>query len=100
MEMKRMNSSAVFSALRQFAALFLSGIMIPAAWAQANTSMPNAPAPQGQKAMPSSSQPFDLNQYSKPVSQFPNVLAPYRARTVAPPNLANTARIDQLMRNG
>jgi len=62
--------------------------------------MPNAPSTQVQKAMPSSSQPFDLKEYSQPRGHFPNFIAPYSPRTVAPPNLANTARIDQLMRDG
>ena len=38
--------------------------------------------------------------YSKPASPLPNVLAPYTARHVPEPNLANTARIDQLMHDG
>jgi outer membrane protein len=72
--------------------------MIPAAWAQDSSSMPSAPS--AQKAMPSTSRPFDVKEYSQPRSQFPNFIAPYTARTVAPPNLANTPRIDQLMRDG
>ena len=50
-----------------------------------------APAPQGQYA------PSD---YSKSRSQFPHVIAPYRAAHVPPPNLANAARIDSLIRDG
>ena len=38
--------------------------------------------------------------YTKPVSHFPNPIGPYTARHVAAPNLANTARIDGLMRDG
>lgn len=38
--------------------------------------------------------------YTKPVSHFPNPVGPYTARHVPPPNLANTARIDTLMREG
>ncbi len=38
--------------------------------------------------------------YSKPASHFPNPVGPYIRRQVAPPNLANTARIDSLMRDG
>jgi outer membrane protein TolC len=38
--------------------------------------------------------------YSKSVSQFPNVLGPYMPRYVPEPNLANSARIDQLMKEG
>jgi outer membrane protein len=92
-----MQPFTVFSALRWSVLLFLA-MVVPASWAQESSSVPNAPSTQ--KVMPSSSQPFDLNEYSQPRSAFPNLLAPYRARQVAPPNLANTARIDQLMRNG
>jgi outer membrane protein TolC len=73
--------------------------MVPTGWAQESSSAPNAPS-QVQKAATTSSQPFDLKEYSQPRSQFPNLLAPYTARKVAPPNLANTPRIDQLMRDG
>ncbi len=38
--------------------------------------------------------------YSQPVSHFPNPIGPYTARHLAAPNLANTARIDQLMHDG
>jgi outer membrane protein len=38
--------------------------------------------------------------YSKSGPAFPNVIAPYRARYVPPPNLNNTDRIQQLMRDG
>jgi outer membrane protein len=38
--------------------------------------------------------------YSKPQSHFPNPFAPYMQRTVAEPNLTNTPRIDQLMKDG
>ncbi len=35
-----------------------------------------------------------------PVSHFPNPIAPYEPRHLADPSLANTARIDQFMRDG
>jgi len=38
--------------------------------------------------------------YSKSVSQFPNVLGPYQPRQVPAPNVANSARIDQLIKEG
>jgi hypothetical protein len=38
--------------------------------------------------------------YSKPASQFPNVVGPYQPRQVPAPDLANSARIDQLMKGG
>jgi len=49
-------------------------------------------APQPQAAV--------VQNYSKPQSHFPNPIAPYRPQHVAPPNLSNTPRMDQLMHNG
>ncbi len=102
-----MQRSTVLTAFQWAAALFiavvfLSVIMVPAAWAQDASSVPSAPSAQmqTQKALPSSSQPFDVKQYSKPESHFPNLISPYKVRHVAPPNLANTQRIDKLMRDG
>ncbi len=97
-----MQRSTVLTAFQRAAAVFLAAIMIPAGWAQNASPVPSAPSAQmqTQKAVPSSSQPFDVKEYSKPQSSFPNPLAPYTARHVAPPNLANTPRIDQLMHDG
>lgn len=101
-----MQRSTVFTAFQQvatlfIAAVFLAVIMVPAAWAQ-DASVPSAPSAQmqTQKAVPSKSQPFDVKEYAKPQSHFPNPISPYTARRVAPPNLANTPRIDQLMHDG
>ena len=76
--------------------------MVPAGWAQDGSSVADAPSAQmqGQKAGPSKSQPFDVNEYAKPRSPFPNPVGPYTPRHIAPPNLANTPRIDQLMHDG
>ena len=99
--MQRSNSiSPIFSVFHRGAALFLAALMVPAGWAQDSSSVPAAPSAQTQNAIPSASQPFDVMQYSRPRSAFPNVAAPYSARQVQGPNLANTPRIDQLMRNG
>ncbi|MFY9791145.1 MAG: TolC family protein [Candidatus Sulfotelmatobacter sp.] len=57
---------------------------------------PPAPAPQNG---PETGRLPVLN-YSQPVSHFPNPVGPYIPRQVAPPNLANTARIDSLMHDG
>ncbi len=38
--------------------------------------------------------------YAKPVAQFPNLVGPYTPRHVPQPNFANSARIDQLMKDG
>src|ERR1700733_2570074 len=105
MEMKRMQRSSsalrVFRAVRPAAAMLVAALMVPAGWAQDSPAMPSAPSAQVpvQRAV-SSSQPFDVQQYSQPQSHFPNPLGPYTARRVAPPNLANTSRIDGLMHDG
>jgi outer membrane protein len=98
MEMMRMQRFTLLTAFQRFAALFLAAAIIPAGCAQDTSSVPSAPS--AQKALPSATQPFDVNEYSKPRSSFPNVLAPYTARHVEPPNLANTPRIDELMHDG
>src|SRR5271169_3149447 len=98
MEMMRMQRFTLLTALQRAAALFLAAIMVPAGWAQNASPVPSAPS--AQKALPSSSQPFDVQEYAKPQSHFPNPIGPYTARHVAPPNLANTPRLDQLMHDG
>jgi outer membrane protein TolC len=55
-----------------------------------DTPMPNAP----------NAQRPDWKGYMRPRSYFPNVFAPYRVRTLPPPNLTNTPRLEQHMRDG
>src|SRR5271165_3499792 len=104
MEMMRMQRSARLPEFQRAVALFLSAIFLsaPAGWAQDASSMPSAPSAQmpAQRVATSSTQPFDVQEYAKPQSHFPNPIAPYTARHVAPPNLANTPRLDQLMHDG
>lgn len=57
---------------------------------------PAAPTPQST----SEAQHVTALDFTKPASHFPNPIAPYTPRHLPPPNLANTARIDQLMRDG
>ncbi|MGA2980131.1 MAG: TolC family protein [Terriglobales bacterium] len=102
-----MQSSTLLTAFQRAAALFLAAvfftvIMLPAGWAQDASSVPSAPSAQmpAQRAISSSSQPFDVQEYSKPRSHFPNLIAPYTPRHIEAPNLANTPRIDQLMHDG
>src|SRR3984893_4622925 len=102
MEMMRMQRSTVLTAFQRAAAFFLAAVMVPAGWAQDASQIPSAPSAQmqSQQAVPSKAQPYDVKEYSKPRSAFPNLLAPYTARHVAPPNLANTPRIDQFLHDG
>ncbi len=96
-----MPSTALSSFLRRAIAFLLCWMMaVPLAWSQDVQSAPNAPSAQPQKAVPSSSQPFDVKTYSEPRSQFPNFIAPYESREIPAPKLANTPRIDQLLRDG
>ena len=76
-------------------------------WAQdaqpaaTQTSPAQPPSSQALPAAPSSHQhPFVVEDYAKPKRAFPNIIAPYTARNVPPPDLTNTPRIDQLMRDG
>ncbi|HTS37179.1 MAG TPA: TolC family protein [Candidatus Solibacter sp.] len=57
---------------------------------------PAAPTPQNTPE----THPVPALNYAKPVSHFPNPIGPYTARHLAPPNLANTSRIDGLMHDG
>jgi outer membrane protein len=59
------------------------------------TPMPQAPAPQHNAAHVYSDQ-----NYSKPVSSFPNFFAPYTSRHVPPPNLNNSSMTDRLFHDG
>jgi len=59
----------------------------------AQASLPTAPAP-------SSAHAFEVRDYTKPHRAFPNVIAPYTPSSVPAPDLTNTPRIDQLMREG
>src|ERR1700728_2003284 len=75
-----------------FAALTLAGSAVTG-WAQ---EPPAAPIPQNTPE----TQALPVMNYSKPVSHFPNPVGPYQPRHLANPILANTARIDQFMRDG
>src|SRR5215831_19422156 len=81
------------STIRQSAAAILFSTISLACWAQ---QVPPAPTPQNTPE----ARPIPTLDFAKPVSHFPNPIGPYTARHVAPPNLANTSRIDSLMRDG
>jgi outer membrane protein len=86
--------STIFAALacpQLFQPLFAQGA--PA------QNVPAAPAPQTVVAT-AQPQAVHLQDYSKPHSSFPRIWQPYTAQEVAQPNLANSPRIDSLMRDG
>ena len=99
-------SRLVQSAFWKPMSLVLVGLLASASFAQnaapqtAPASMPPlTPMPQA-PARQSSVHPYSDQNYARSVSPFPNVLAPYRVRNVPPPNLSNSARTDQLFRDG
>src|ERR1700733_14140153 len=61
--------------------------------------VPAAPTPQAAPP-PAQPQQVHLQDYSKPRSAFPHLLQPYQSQEVAQPNLANSPRIDSMMRDG
>src|ERR1700683_980540 len=81
------------SNIRLITAAMLFATLTVAGWAQ---EAPAAPVPQNTPE----TRPLPVLNYSQPVSHFPNPIGPYTARHLAAPNLANTARIDSLMRDG
>jgi outer membrane protein len=88
-----------FRLLAMSCALLLAA---PALSSRAQT-VPSAPAPQtaaSTTAAQAEPQVVHLQDYSKPRSAFPNILQPYRAQDLAQPNLANSPRVDALMRDG
>src|SRR5438445_8520679 len=94
---ERMQLPRFISAARQIAAMVLAGALTTIGWAQQPQTA--APAQQSQAPAPQPQQ-FQLKDYSKPRSHFPNLLGPYMPRNVSPPSLSNTSRIDQLLQNG
>jgi outer membrane protein len=96
--MMRTQGYIVLSVYGWTAPFLLAITLVAAAWAQDPSRLPSAPS--AQNAVQSSSEPFDVKEYTKPKSHLPNPFAPYTARHVPSPNLANTPRIDQLLHDG
>jgi len=82
---------------RLTAAVLLAGAFSIGSAAQDATQ---TPPPTPQASQPAAGQGFVVRDYTKPRSHFPNPVGPYMSRSLAPPNLSNTARIDQLMQDG
>ncbi len=86
--------SALQSAVRRSLAVVLAATLTPMGWSQ-TAAQPNSAVPESPKP-----QVFVTTDYAKPHSYFPNPLGPYESHRLPAPNLSNTSRIDQLMRDG
>ena len=80
---------------RLLAGFLMAGLLSTTTWSQtsqntAPATLPATPAPQR----------FELKDYTKPRSHFPNPIGPYLPRSVQPPNLSNTPRVEPLIQNG
>jgi outer membrane protein TolC len=58
------------------------------------------PVPQAPSASAAQARAFEVGQYAKGKSHFPNPIAPYTERNVQSPNLTNAPRLDQLLKDG
>jgi len=80
------------------------GVLPGSIWAQdAQSTNAQAPAQASQTNLPpapQSRQRFEMTDYSKPKGYFPNPLAPYTAREISPPDLTNSPKMSQLIREG
>src|ERR1700680_2661656 len=99
---KRMSLPGLNSACRLVAAMMLAGALAVSGWAQDSQSNPPASSATSQSAPVPTPQPqqFQVLDYSKPRSHFPNPIAPYTSQHVSPPILSNTPRIEQLLQDG
>src|SRR5229473_925234 len=83
------------STLQLATRLIFCGSLAISCWGQ---DVPSAPTPQTSAA--AETERVGTLNYTKPVSHFPNPIAPYQPRHLPPPNLSNTGRIDQFLRDG
>jgi outer membrane protein len=96
------------STYRLLVVIAFAGALSVSGWAQdtqsaTQSSPPRSALPQAPEpvtAREPQSQHYTSVDYSKPRSQFPNIIAPYKPGYVPPPNLNNTDRIQQLMHDG
>ncbi len=82
---------------RSLAALTLACTFSVVTWAQTS---PDAPQPQAVQPQGLQARPFQLLDYSKPTSHFPNPIGPYTARHVAENDLTNSPRVQDLIHDG
>jgi outer membrane protein len=88
------------SYLRLIAAACMVSVLSLAGWGQDSpqkNELPSSPSSNTQNPVPHQ---FVISDYAKPKGHFPNPIAPYTARHLPAPNLSNTPRIGQLLKEG
>src|SRR5215470_14304658 len=97
-----MSVSPLKSFCRYAVAILLVGALPLSLWAQDVAQ--TAPAQSSSSTLPqapgSTHRQFEVKDYTKPNAHFPNPIAPYTARDIPQPDLTNSPKIDQLMRDG
>jgi len=98
---KRMSLSSLKCVVRYVTAVVLTAAFPAGLWAQ-DAQAPPQPAASSQASVPSAPAPheFQVTDFSKPRGHFPNPIAPYTPREIAPPDLSNSPTIDRLVRDG
>ncbi len=97
-----MSLSRLKGSVRHLVAMVLVGAFPAGMWAQDAETTPSQ-ASSKQSSLPPAPAPhpkFEMKNYSKPRGYFPNPLAPYTEREMASPDLTNSPKLDQLMRDG
>jgi len=82
--------------LRSVTALALVSAFTATSWTQ---TAPDAPKPQADSST-SQAKSFETTDYTRPKSHFPNPIAPYVARHLAPNDLTNSPRLQELIHDG
>ena len=97
-----MSLSFLQSLLRKVIAVLLIGACPLSLISQdtQNSSPPQASTPQGSLPAAPTHQRNEMFNYAKPKSHFPNPIAPYVPHEVSAPDLTNSPKLDQLMREG
>lgn len=105
----RMHDPRLTSAARQLLTLALAAILTSFSWGQQPDQQAAQPAPSAAaQGQPNATVPvetpqprrFQLQDYTKPKGYFPNPVAPYKPRSVPPPDLSNTPRMGDLLQSG
>ena len=97
-----MSVSPLKSFCRYAVAFLLVGTLPLSLWAQ--DAAQTAPAQSSSSTLPqapgSTHRQFEVKDYTKPKAHFPNPIGPYTPLDVPAPDLTNSPKIDQLMREG